>query len=366
MSKGLEGVVATETSISSIIGKSLTYRGITIEELAEKATFEEVIHLLWFGKLPNKEELLELEEGLFDHLHLSNQMKDFLTRLPREGNKMELLRTCVSALPLFEEDTQNNKNYRKLAVKIQAQMASLVCAIARHSEGKVPLEPLKKLNFSQNFCYMMFGHEPSDIETEAINKALILHADHELNASTFSSRVTVATLSDIYSGMTSAIGTLKGPLHGGANEQVIKMLLEIGSLENVEPYVRGKMERKEKVMGIGHRVYRDGDPRAFILKEMSKKLTTITGEGKWYQMSEKIEKMVLEEKGLKPNVDFYSASVYYSMGIPPEIFTPIFAVSRTSGWVAHMIEQYENNRLIRPRAEYVGPVHQSYIPMEER
>lgn len=366
MSKGLEGIVAAQTSISSIIGRTLTYRGITIEELANKATYEEVVYLLWYGKLPSDKELKELKKELFIHLRLSDKMKSFLRNLPREGNAMEILRTCVSALPLYESSSEKTKDLMKVAIKVQAQITSLVAAIARHKKGKVSVEPLEELTFAENFLYMMTAHKPSEIESEAMNKALILHADHELNASTFSSRVTVATLSDIYSGMTSAIGTLKGPLHGGANEQVMNMLLEIGSLENVEGYVNEKIEKKEKIMGIGHRVYKDGDPRAAILKEMSKKMTSVTGEEKWYEMSVKIEKMIEKKKNLKPNVDFYSASVYYSMGIPGEMYTPIFAVSRTSGWLAHMVEQYENNRLIRPRAEYVGLVNQSYIPLEER
>ena len=365
MSKGLEGIIAAKTSISSIIGSTLTYRGYTIEDLAAHASFEEVLFLLWEGRLPNSEELHSLEKELFSFLHLPDKMKVFLRSFSREGNSMEVLRTSASALPLFIP-YDSAASPLKQATMLQAQITSLVAAIARHRKGKVVLEPLEGRSLAENFLYMMSGVEPTAIEIEAMNKALILHADHELNASTFSSRVTVATLSDIYSGLTSAIGTLKGPLHGGANEQVMKMLEEVGDIDNVDAYIHGKLERKEKIMGMGHRVYREGDPRAAILKEMSQKLTKVAGDSKWYEMSEKIEALILKEKGLKPNVDFYSASVYHSMNIPGEMFTPLFAVSRTSGWVAHMLEQYSDNRLIRPRAEYVGETHQEYVPIEKR
>jgi citrate synthase len=256
-------------------------------------------------------------------------------------------------------------NYRK-AIKIQAKISTLVTAFGRIRNGQEPVAPKTDLSFAANFLYMLSGKLPEDIEEEAFNKALVLHADHELNASTFTARVAVATLSDVYSGVTAAIGALKGPLHGGANEQVMKMLTEIGSVENVESFINEKLANKEKIMGFGHRVYRKGDPRAKHLREMSRKLTKIRGEEKWYDMSVKIDEIVTGQKNLPPNVDFYSASVYHSLNIEHDLFTPIFAVSRTSGWLAHILEQYSNNRLIRPRAEYIGPGMQTYVPVEER
>jgi citrate synthase len=252
------------------------------------------------------------------------------------------------------------------AIKLQAQVATIIAAFARIRQGLDPVAPKESASIAENFLYMLTGEQPDPIAVEALDKALVLHADHELNASTFAARVTVATLSDIYSGVTSAIGALKGPLHGGANEAVMEMLEEIGSFEAVETYVNRKLDNKEKLMGFGHRVYKNGDPRAKHLQKMSHELGKLTGDLKWYNMSVKIDDMVVSEKGLKPNVDFYSASVYTTLGIPRDLFTPIFAISRMSGWTAHILEQFENNRLIRPRAEYVGPVGQSYVPMENR
>ena len=281
---------------------------------------------------------------------------------------MGALRTAISLLALYDEEADvmsDEANYRK-AIRIQAKIPTIVTAFSRVRKGLEPVAPRADLSFAANFLYMLSGKEPSPIEEEAFNKALVLHADHELNASTFTARVCVATLSDIYSGVTAAIGALKGPLHGGANEQVMKMLTEIGSVDNVEPYIHAKLARKEKIMGFGHRVYRKGDPRAKHLKEMSKKLTELTGHPEYYEMSIKIYDIVTGEKNLPPNVDFFSASVYDSLGIEHDLFTPVFAVSRTSGWIAHILEQYANNRLIRPRAEYVGPNTQKYIPIENR
>ena len=281
---------------------------------------------------------------------------------------MGALRTAVSLLGLYDEEADimdEEANYRK-AVRLQAKIPSIVTAFSRIRKGEEPIAPRKDFGYAQNFLYMLTGNEPEQIEIEAFNKALVLHADHELNASTFTARVCVATLSDIYSGVTAAIGALKGPLHGGANEAVMKMLTEIETVDNVESYITNKLANKEKIMGFGHRVYRKGDPRAKHLREMSEKLTNITGETKWYEISSKIEELVTSKKPLPPNVDFYSASVYHSLGIDHDLFTPIFAMSRMSGWIAHILEQYENNRLIRPRAEYVGPDMQKYIAIEER
>jgi citrate synthase len=367
--KGLEGVVATTSSISSIIDDTLTYVGYNIDDLAENASFEEVIYLLWNLKLPNKEELGELKQQLAENMELPKEVLESFKTYPIQNvHPMAALRTAVSSLGLYDEeaDVMEKKSNHRKAIRLQAKMPAIVAAFARVRKGLEPVSPRKDLGFAANFLYMLTGNEPDEIAVEAFNKALVLHADHELNASTFTARVCVATLSDVYSGVTAAIGALKGPLHGGANEQVMKMLSEIGSVENVDSYIHEKLENKVKIMGFGHRVYRQGDPRAKHLKAMSEKLTKLTGEPQFYEMSTKIESIVTSEKGLPPNVDFYSASVYHSLGIDHDLFTPIFAVSRVSGWLAHILEQYANNRLIRPRAEYTGPGMQTYVPIENR
>lgn len=368
VTKGLEGIVAATSSISSIIDGVLTYRGYNIDDLAENAGFEEVAYLLWFGKLPNSSELEDLNRQLSEYAPLPDFVLQILRNTPRDANAMAVLRTAVSALALTDpeaNDMSEAANVRK-AIRLQAQFPTIVAAFARIREGKEPIAPKQGVSIAHNFLYMLTGKEPESIAVEALDKALVLHADHELNASTFASRVTVATLSDIYSGVVSAIGALKGPLHGGANEAVMAMLEEIGSEDNVEAYIKNKLDNKEKIMGFGHRVYKNGDPRAKHLQRMSHELGKITGNLKWYNMSVKIEEMVTSLKGLKPNVDFYSASVYTSLEIPRDLFTPIFAVSRVSGWTAHILEQYADNRLIRPRAEYVGPSHQKYTPLDQR
>ena len=373
ITKGLEGIVATTSSISSIIDGVLTYRGIDIDELAEKATFEEVIYLLWFGKLPNQSELNQLQSDLNANTAIPQAVVEQMKLYPKDTNSMAALRTAVSSLALYDKDANNMSKEANIlkAIKLQAQIPTIIAAFARIREGKEPVAPRKnesgkQVSIAANFLYMLTEQEPEKVAIEALDQALVLHADHELNASTFAARVTVATLSDIYSGITSAIGALKGPLHGGANEAVMAMLEDIGSLDKVEAFVNKKLENKEKLMGFGHRVYKNGDPRAKHLQKMSRALGEITGNMKWYDMSIKIEEMVTSLKGLKPNVDFYSASCYTSLNIPRDLFTPIFAISRTSGWAAHILEQYENNRLIRPRAEYVGPSNQSYIPISKR
>jgi len=369
VTRGLEGVVAAESSISSIIDDTLTYVGYNIDDLAENATFEEVVYLLWHRELPTKEQLEELKTQLADNAEIPQAIIDHFKMYPIDKvHPMAALRTAISMLGLFDEEADvmdPEANYRK-AIRLQAKVPTVVTAFARIRKGLEPVAPRKDLSFAANFLYMLSGKEPDQVAEEAFNKALVLHADHELNASTFTSRVCVATLSDVYSGITAAIGALKGPLHGGANEAVMKMLTEIGSIENVEPYINDKLARKEKIMGFGHRVYRKGDPRAKHLKKMSEKLTKLTGEPIWYEMSTKIEEIVTSRKNLPPNVDFYSASVYHSLGIDHDLFTPIFAVSRMSGWLAHILEQYANNRLIRPRAEYVGPGMRKYVPIEQR
>jgi citrate synthase len=366
--KGLEGIVATTSSISSIVDGVLTYRGINIDELAEKAAFEEVVYLLWFGKLPTRAELDDLQRQLDEHAVLPDKLIEQIRLYPKDANPMTALRSAVSSLALYDaeaNDMSYEANVRK-AIKLQAQLPTIVAAFARIRSGQEPVAPKRGVSIAYNFLYMLTGEEPHETAVKALDQALVLHADHELNASTFAARVTVATLSDIYSGVTTAIGTLKGPLHGGANEAVMQMLEEIGTLDRIESYIQGKLDRKEKIMGFGHRVYKTGDPRAKHLQKMSRELGQMTGNMKWYDMSVQIESLVTGQKGLKPNVDFYSASVYTSLGIPRDLFTPIFAISRVSGWTAHILEQYEDNRLIRPRAEYIGPVGQHYVPIENR
>lgn len=367
--KGLENIVATQSAISSIIDDQLSYVGYKIDDLAENSSFEEIIYLLWNQELPTQSELDELKSELAKNMVISDAIIDHLRSYDLKSvHPMAALRTAVSLLGIYdsEADVMDRAANERKAIRIQGQIASIVAAFSRIRNGEDPVQPKSNLSYAANFLYMLNGKEPESIEVEAINKALVLHADHELNASTFTARVCVATLSDIYSGLVAAIGALKGPLHGGANENVMKMLLEIGDEENAIPYIKKKLANKEKIMGMGHRVYRDGDPRAKFLKEMSKQLTKLKGQEKWYKMSIEIEDYIKENKGLPANVDFYSASVYYSLGIDEDLFTPIFAVSRTSGWIAHILEQYDNNRLIRPRAEYTGPDLQEYVSIEQR
>ncbi|MEB9610875.1 citrate synthase [Bacillus cereus] len=367
--RGLEGVVATTSSVSSIIDDTLTYVGYNIDDLAENATFEEVVYLLWHRKLPNEKELAEFNEIVSEYYKVPGEILTYLKQVDLKiAHPMSVLRTAISMLSLYDESAEimdEKSNYLK-AVKLQAQVGTLVAAYARIRKGLDIVEPRKDLSLAANFLYMLNDREPNEVEIEAFDKALVLHADHELNASTFTARVCVATLSDVYSGITAAIGALKGPLHGGANENVMKMLTEIGEEENVESYIYNALQNKVKIMGFGHRVYEQGDPRAKHLREMSKRLCVLLGEEKWYNMSIKIEDIVTKEKGLPPNVDFYSASVYHCLGIDHDLFTPIFAISRMSGWLAHILEQYENNRLIRPRADYNGPTHQVYVPIAQR
>ncbi|HDR7433235.1 citrate synthase [Bacillus cereus] len=367
--RGLEGVVATTSSVSSIIDDTLTYVGYNIDDLAENATFEEVVYLLWHRKLPNEKELAEFNEIVCEYYKVPGEILTYLKQVDLKiAHPMSVLRTAISMLSLYDESAEimdEKSNYLK-AVKLQAQVGTLVAAYARIRKGLDIVEPRNDLSLAANFLYMLNDREPNEVEIEAFDKALVLHADHELNASTFTARVCVATLSDVYSGITAAIGALKGPLHGGANENVMKMLTEIGEEENVESYIHNALQNKVKIMGFGHRVYEQGDPRAKHLREMSKRLCVLLGEEKWYNMSIKIEDIVTKEKGLPPNVDFYSASVYHCLGIDHDLFTPIFAISRMSGWLAHILEQYENNRLIRPRADYNGPTHQVYVPIAQR
>jgi 2-methylcitrate synthase len=367
---GLEGIVAAQSAISDVNGQEgrLIYAGYDIHDLAEHATFEEVIYLLWHGRLPTLTELDSLKTELNRESGLHPAIQQFLRSIPKESNPMDVLRTVVSALSLYDPDgadMSRDANVRK-AIRLTAKFPTIVTTFQRVRGGLDPVEPRSDLSIAGNFLYTLRGQVADEIATRTIDVALVLHADHELNASTFAARVTAATLSDMYSAIVSAIGTLKGPLHGGANEGVIKNLLEIGSVDNVEAWIKQALLDKRKIMGFGHRVYRTEDPRATHLREMSRKLGERTGERKWYEMSRKMEEVMMREKHLNPNVDFYSASTYYALGIPTDLFTPIFACSRISGWTAHVLEQYANNRLIRPRAEYVGPRGLHYVPIEKR
>ncbi len=367
---GLEGAVAASSSISYIDGNigKLIYCGYNIHDLAQHSTFEEVIYLLWNSRLPTQPELDELKAQLNKESGILPEIQQVIRSLPEGVNPMDMLRTVVSALSLYDPDGQDmsrEANVRK-AIRLTAKFPTLVAAFQRIRSGLEPIEPRGDLSIAGNFLYTLRGEVPDEVATRTIDVALVLHADHELNASTFAARVTAATLSDIYSSVVSAIGALKGPLHGGANEGVIKNLLEIGSVDKVEAWTLEQFAKKNKIMGFGHRVYHTEDPRATHLREMSRQLGERTGETKYYEMSRKMEEVVNREKGLNANVDFYSASTYFALGIPTDLFTPLFACSRISGWTAHILEQYANNRLIRPRAEYIGSMDVKYTPIQER
>ena len=370
--KGLEGIVAANSGICWIDGEAgvLSYRGIDIHDLAEHSTFEETTYLLWNGMLPNALELREFTSQLARARSLDQRIIDMLRNFPKGATPMEVLRTTVSALSFYdadENDNSRNANVRK-AYNLTAQIAMIVAIYDRLRKGKEIVPPDRSLTHAGNFLWMLNGVKPSETATRTLDIALVLHADHELNASTFAARVIAATLSDIHSAITGAIGALKGPLHGGANEGVMRLLLKIDK-EGADPVecVKGMLEAKQKISGFGHRVYKTEDPRATHLRKMSEKLGKDAGQPKWYEMSRAIELYVNKDKRLNANVDFYSASTYATLGIDIDLYTPIFAVSRIAGWAAHVIEQLDDNRLIRPRAEYIGPVYPSpYIPIEQR
>ena len=370
---GLEDTVATSSAICYLDGDRgvLAYCGYDIHDLARHATFEEVCFLLWHRRLPTRAELGDLQSQLSAARQLPEAVLRLMRTLPA-GSAMDALRTLTSALGHYDVDAADQSpqaNYRK-AVRLTAQIGSLVATLGRQRAGAGPIQPDPVLGHAANFLYMLTGERPSGLATRAFDVALILHADHELNASTFAARVAAATLTDIHSTIVAAIGTLKGPLHGGANADVMRLLLEIGSSappEKAEEVVRAKLARKDKIPGFGHRVYHTEDPRATHLRQMSRDLGQRAGQPMWFEMSQRIEALVKSEKKLNPNVDFYSASTYHALGIDIELFTPIFAVSRVSGWTAHVLEQYANNRLIRPRADYIGPEYpQRYVPLEAR
>jgi citrate synthase len=370
--KGLEGVVAAVSGICFIDGDRgvLAYRGIDIHELADKSTFEETCYLLWFGKLPSRAELNEFKRTLAEERKLDASIINLLRQIPRHALPMDVLRTAVSALAFYDPEEKVNTPEANLhkSYRLTAQIAMIVAAYDRIRKGKNMVEPDRNLSHAGNFLYMLNGEPPSPTAERALDIALILHADHELNASTFAARVTAATQSDMHSAITSAIGTLKGPLHGGANEAVFAILVQIdkNGADPVE-YIKGMLAQKKKVPGFGHRVYHTEDPRATHLRRMSKELGQSSGQGKWFEYSRKIEEYINADKKLNANVDFYSASTYHTLGIDVDLFTPIFAVSRVSGWTAHVMEQLSDNRLIRPRAAYQGPAYpQKYVPIEKR
>lgn len=367
---GLEGVVASTSAVSFVDGAEgrLLYQGYDIHDLAAHSTFEEVVYLLWHGALPTRVQLKALRKELGDARALPPDVLKMVGMLPRSADPMDVLRTVVSALGLYDPDAHDQttaSNVRK-ATRLVAQFPTIIAGYHRFRQDRSPVAPRPQQSHAADFLSMLFGTKPDPEHVRAMDLALILQADHELNASTFSARVTAATLSDIYSATTSAIGTLKGPLHGGANEGVMKLLQEIGSIERVEGTIRDLLARKEKVPGFGHRVYRTEDPRARHLRALAESLGAKAGELRWFEMTRKVEEVVTQEKRIYPNVDLYSASVYAAMGIPLDLFTPIFAVSRISGWTAHILEQYADNRLIRPRAEYVGPTRREYVPLDLR
>ncbi len=359
--RGLDGVIALETELSLVDGANadLFYRGYHIDDLVEHATYEAVVYLLFKGDLPNAAELASFKAQLQQEQGIPPQVVELIKSLPENVVPMSALRTAVSLLGVYAPDADDTSvdSVVTKAIRLTAQVPVIVAAIGRRRAGLEPVAPKTGLSIAENFLYMLNGEVPTEVAAKTLDTALILHAEHGLNASTFAGRVTASTLSDIYSAITTAIGTLKGPLHGGANEAVMKMLLDIGSPDKVDAYIKDRLARKEKVMGIGHAVYKNGDPRVKHLKRFAQALNEQKGSLHWVSMSERIEEIMREEKGLHPNVDFYSASAYYAMGIPVELFTPIFAVSRISGWTANLIEQYRENRLIRPRAAYVGPTN---------
>jgi len=369
--RGLEGIVAANTRLSDVQGDvgQLIYCGYNINELAGKVSYEEVVHLLHRNHLPNQKELAELKAQLAESRELPKGVIDMLQLLPESTPPMHALRTAVSALGCFDAacDDDSMDAQRRKAIRLIAQIPVCTAYFHRARQGRELISPDPALGEAANFLYMMDGEAPSAEKQTTIDLCYVLHADHGMNASTFSARVTIATLSDMYSAITSAIGTLKGPLHGGANEGVIKMLLEIGSLDNVDAYVADCLAQKKKIMGIGHRIYKVLDPRAPHLKRMAQILSAKLGDPKWIQMSERIAEIMLTQKNLHANVDFYSATVYYSLGIPTDLFTPIFAIARCSGWCAQVLEQLEDNRLYRPLSEYVGePVGKKVVPIDQR
>jgi citrate synthase len=367
--RGLEDVVALESRICFIDGRQgrLIYQGYDIRDLAAKSTFEEVAYLLWYGRLPSRTQLSELRARLAELRRLPPSLTERIESMPLESHPMDVLRTAVSALALFEpEESKTGSGSIGGAQRLTAALPSLVGAFHRKRSGMPPLRDRPDLSPAAYLVYALLDRDPTELEAKAMDVALILHADHELNASTFAARVTASTLSDLYSAVTSAVGTLKGPLHGGANERVMELLDAIGTPNLAEAVVKEKLARHERIMGFGHRVYKVEDPRATILREWSRKIGESKGNLRYYELLRKVEEVVHREKGLYPNVDLYSGSIYSLLGVPHDLFTPIFACSRVSGWTAHVLEEYQDLRLIRPTAKYVGATDLAYVPVDER
>ncbi len=368
--RGLEDVVVAESDICFIDGHEgrLLYRGYNVDDLAREATYEEVAYLLWHGHLPKSAELKAFTEAIGKEAFLPPDVLAFLAGVPAGATPMEVLRTAVSMLSLSDPTSEHvgDQTDRTKALRLLAKTPSIVAAFDRLRNHQKPVMPRPDFGLAKNFLYMLHGEPPVDEDAHILDVCLILHADHEFNASTFAARVTAGTLSDMYSAITSAIGTLKGPLHGGANEQVMRMLLEIGAEDKVESWIKDALANKKKISGFGHRVYRTEDPRARHLRAFSEEIGTRRGDLKYFRMTQKVEQTVFAEKGIYLNVDLYSGSVYYQMGIAIDLFTPIFAIARTAGWTTHVMEQLAHNRLIRPRAQYVGPERELWVPIEKR
>lgn len=369
-SAGLRGVSAATSSVSDVNGEKgqLIFQGYDIHDLAAHSTFEEVVFLLWHKRLPNNAELEELRQGIARGYDLPEDIIGIMKRIPHDADPIDVLRTLVSALEFYDPRSRDISPEAALrtAIKLTAQFPTIVATAERIRKGLEPTRADLTFDIAHNFLYMLRGEPPSEHDARVFDICLVLHADHELNASTFAARVVAGTLADMYAAVTAAIGALSGPLHGGANTNVMKMLLEIGEVNNVEGYIKKALAEKRKIMGFGHAVYRTEDPRATHLRRLSEEMGERGGNTKWHEISRKIEEVMMREKGLYANVDFYSASTYYMMGIPLDLFTPIFAISRIAGWTGHILEQYADNKLIRPRAEYVGKRDAHYVPIADR
>ena len=368
--KGLEGIVAGETALSCVDGEKgkLVYRGYDIRDLAENCCFEEVAYLMWRGKLPNAEQLKETKYEMAVHRPTKSEIQFLLSHYAPSAPPMSVLRTAVSSLGMYDPRAESDSTETNLAMAMEltAQVASIVANFHRMRTGQAPVPPDSHMSHAANFLYAMSGEKPDELSQKAFDVCLILHVDHGFNASTFTARVVASTLSDIYSSVSAAAGSLRGPLHGGANTKVMLMLQEIGEPQKARDYVKKLLSQKRKIMGFGHRVYKAEDPRAAILRKWAGELGKIKGETKWAEMQAEIEDELMKEKGLHCNVDFYSAPVYHLLGIPLDLFTPIFAVARVVGWTAHILEQYADNRIIRPRGKYTGEKDRKVIPLDER
>lgn len=369
-SEGLRGVVAAQSAIGDVNGEEgiLIYQGYNIHDLAEHSTFEEVVFLLWNGRLPNADELAALKAEIQSNYEVPADVIAMMKQFPKDAEPMDVLRTAVSSLDFYDKDGHgtDREHAMKAAIKLTGQIGTIAAAWDRIRNGKDVVALDHTLNIAENFLYMLRGERADADEAHMFDVCLILHADHELNASTFTTRVVAGTLADIYGAVTAGIAALAGPLHGGANTNVMKMLIEIGDVDKIDAWVEKALEEKRKIMGIGHAVYKTEDPRATWLRKYSKHMAEKKGVSKWFEMSQRIEQLMHEKKGMFPNVDFYSASTYYMMDIPLDLYTPIFAVSRIAGWTGHILEQYGHNKLIRPRAEYIGKRDQKYTPIGER